>query len=423
MSVRYHAETTDEQHIPLRRNRAFNLLWIGQVASSTGAQVSGIALPLLVLATTGSPAKAGIVSFARTIPILLFVLPIGALADRVNRKRLMLAADIIRGLLVLSVAVALATRSLTFAQLVGVAFASGVAWIAFWVCENSALRHVVPEAQLSEAVARNQARTYGTQVAGPPLGGWLYGVAHSLPFLFDAISYAVSLISLALIRGGFSQERQEARRSLRVEIVEGLSWLWHDGFLRTTSLLVTGSDFVLNALFLVILVDARRQGAAPSAIGLMFGIVGACGVLGAIAAPRLAQHLTLRTVVIGVEALTAALVPALVLAHDAYLLGLIFGGTLALWPLWNAAVVAYRLQVTPEALQARLTSAALLFSSGIVPLGTLSAGFLLNHLSAADTILVFTPVTAAVAVWAMCSRSVRRAPTSLAAAEPLSARS
>ena len=83
---------------PLRRNRDFILLSSGQVVSAIGTRVTGVAFPLLVLALTHSPAKAGIVGFAQTLPFLLFYLPAGALVDRWNRKRVMLIADAGRAL-------------------------------------------------------------------------------------------------------------------------------------------------------------------------------------------------------------------------------------------------------------------------------------------------------------------------------------
>src|SRR2546430_5526251 len=82
--------------VPLRRNRDFMLLQAGQLLSNAGTQSTSIAYPLLVLAVTGSAAKAGVVAFARTLPAAVFALPAGLAADRWNRKWLMLAADGVR---------------------------------------------------------------------------------------------------------------------------------------------------------------------------------------------------------------------------------------------------------------------------------------------------------------------------------------
>src|SRR5438477_6090132 len=95
--------------VPLRRNRECRLLWSGQAISQLSAQISLVAYPLLVLATTGSPAKAGLVGFAIDLPVAVLALPAGALADRANRKQLMVWADGARGVALASMAVATAT--------------------------------------------------------------------------------------------------------------------------------------------------------------------------------------------------------------------------------------------------------------------------------------------------------------------------
>lgn len=91
------AEPASRQPVPLRRNRDFQLLWGGQAVSLLGSQTSKIAYPLLVLAMTGSPAKAGIAGFAAMLGYLLFPLPAGALADRHDRKRIMIGCAAERG--------------------------------------------------------------------------------------------------------------------------------------------------------------------------------------------------------------------------------------------------------------------------------------------------------------------------------------
>src|SRR5919201_2146616 len=113
----------------LWRNRDFMLLWCGQVVSTVGTRVTNIAFPLLVLAETHSPAKAGIVGFTQTLPYMLFYLPAGALVDRWNRKRIMLAADAGRALALASVAVVLAFGSLSFAQIIAAAFIEGALFV------------------------------------------------------------------------------------------------------------------------------------------------------------------------------------------------------------------------------------------------------------------------------------------------------
>src|SRR5918912_4039681 len=184
----------------LGRNRDFVLLQIGQAFSTVGSESSAIAYPLLVLATTHSAFRAGLVGFARIFPYTLFALLAGVAADRWNRKRLMIVADVVRALAVGSLVAALAAGVLTFAQIVVVAFVEGAMFVTFNIAEVGTLGAVVPAPQLPEAAALEQARMSVVQLAGPPLGGALFGIGRSLPFLADALSYACSLGTLLAMR-------------------------------------------------------------------------------------------------------------------------------------------------------------------------------------------------------------------------------
>jgi MFS family permease len=101
-----------------------------------------VAYPLLVLAETHSPAKAGVVGFAQTLPYMLFYLPAGALVDRWDRKRTMVVADAVRALALASLAVALAFHDFTFEQVVVVAFVEGCMFVFFSLSESAALPQV-----------------------------------------------------------------------------------------------------------------------------------------------------------------------------------------------------------------------------------------------------------------------------------------
>ena len=177
--------------VPLRRNRDFVLLQIGQLLSSAGTSSSSIAFPLLVLAITHSPAKAGIVAFARSLPSVLFALPAGLAADRWSRRRLMIVADGVRVLAIGSLAATILLDRVIFWEIVAVAFVEGSGTAVFFGAQPGALRAVVPARQLPAAAAAETGRQAVVRLAGPPLGGALFGLARALPFLVDALSYAV----------------------------------------------------------------------------------------------------------------------------------------------------------------------------------------------------------------------------------------
>jgi MFS family permease len=195
--------------VPLRRNREFALLWGGEAVSALGSQLSLVAYPLLVLAATGSPAKAGVVGFARSLPIAVLALPAGMLADRLDRRRLMVGCDAVRALALASLPVALLAGSVPFALITLVALVDGTGFVATYVTERGAVRRLVPPEQLGEAVARNESRSFAAMLAGPPLGGVLFGLGRTVPFAVDAVSYALSAASKLAIRVDFQGPRGE----------------------------------------------------------------------------------------------------------------------------------------------------------------------------------------------------------------------
>ena len=341
---------------------------------------------------------------------MLCFLPAGALVDRWNRKRIMLVADAARAVALGSIAVVLSIGSLPFAQIVAVASVEGVAFVFFSLAETAALPQIVPKEQLPTAVAQNQARVQGADLVGQPLGGALFGVSRLLPFLADAVSYAVSFLSLLFVRPAFQEERAPTRTRLRADIAEGVAWLWRMPFLRTTIFLVAGSNFAFNAIYLAMIVRARDLGASSSAIGLMLAFSGAGALLGSAVAPWAQRQVHPKFVVIGsfwIWAIAAFILP---IPHNPFVLGAVWGFAGLFGPIFNVTLASYRYALVPDRLLARVGSAALVVAWGAVPLGTLAAGFLLESIGAVTSIVVLAVVMAAVGLTAAGSPSVRRAP-------------
>ena len=200
---------------PLRRNRDFLLLWTGSAVSILGSRASSMAYPLLVLALTGSPLDAGLAGFVALLPQLLFQLPAGVLVDRWDRKRAMIWCDVLRGLAIGSIVVALLAGQLYLTQILVVGFVEGTLTVCYELAAAAAIPNVVHRSQLTVAVSRNEARERGAAMLGQPLGGILFGIGRGVPFLFDALTYAVSLVTLLFIRKDFQVERAGQRERMR----------------------------------------------------------------------------------------------------------------------------------------------------------------------------------------------------------------
>ena len=393
---------------PLRLNRDFQLLWGGQAVSLLGSQISKIAYPLLVLAMTGSPAKAGIAGFAAMLGYLLFPLPAGGLVDRHDRKRIMITCDAVRLAAVGSIAVAGWAAHITYVQVLVAGFLEGTATVFFGLAQRAALPMLVHPSQRSVAISQNEARQNAAQLAGPALGGALFGLSQAAPFLADALSYVASLVTLPFIKTPM-QAGSRGARNWRAELAEGLSWTWRQPFLRYSSLFAASVNVLLQVLALGLIVLTRHDRASPAEIGVIVGCMGAGGLAGAFAAPWFQRRIPAGIAITGCMWIWTVL------------LALIAGVRAPLWlcpvvaifgfvgPAWNVSVQTYRMRITPNELLGRTSSVALQVAWGVIPLGSLLAGFLLQELSPSAVMTVVAAGMAVTAVAATALTPIRHA--------------
>ncbi len=430
-------ESVAREPVPLRRNRDFQLLWGGQAVSLLGSQISKIAYPLLVLAMTGSPAKAGIAGFAAMLGYLLFPLPAGGLADRYNRKRIMISCDAIRLAAVGSIAVAGWAAHITYVQILVAGFVEGTATVFFGVAQRAALPMLVAPSQRSAAVGQNEARQNAAQLAGPALGGTLFGLSRAAPFGADALSYLASLVTLPFIKAPMQAgasavsavSAPPASRRLRAELAEGLAFTWRQPFLRYSSFFAASVNILLQVLTLGLIVLARHDGASSAQIGLIVGCMGAGGLAGAFAAPWIQRTVPAGITITGCMWTWAVLLTLIVLVRVPLWLCPIVAVFGFVGPSWNVSVQTYRMQITPNELLGRTSSVALQIAWGVLPLGSLLAGFLLQAVSPAAVMVLVAAGMAVTAVAATVLAPVRDAgrrtpgasgPAAGAAAQPAS---
>ena len=401
---------------PLRRNRDFQLLWIGQAISALGSRASSVAYPLLVLALTGSPAQAGLVGFAATIPYLLVQLPAGVLVDRIDRRHAMLACDAGRLVALAGLAAAIAAGHAPTALIAAVALIEGCLTVVFNLAELSAVQLLVPSTQLETALAQNEARVRGAGLLGQPLGGVLFGLGRAVPFAADAASYAASLVTLAAIRRPLVAPGAGARRHPGAEMVEGLRWLWQQPFLRSTTLLVAGSNGLFQAVTLAVIVVAQAHGASPAVVGLILAGFGAGGLAGAAAAAWVSARLPAGAVVIGANWVWAALLPVIALVPTPIAIGIAGAGMAFVGPVWNVVLGSLEMRLTPPAMLGRVQAVQMTAAYGAIPLGSLVGGLLLDRLGPEEAVWALAAGMLAVAIAATLTPSVRRPPVSAPAA-------
>ena len=374
--------------VPLRRNRDYWLMLSGQGISSIGTQVSQLAFPLLILALTHSPALAGIMSALRGLPYALFCLPAGALADRWNRKRVMIFSDLGRALALGSIPVALALGHLTLIQLYFVSFIEGTLFVFFQMAESSALPHIVSKEQLTAATGQNEVLFSSAIMIGPSIGGVLYGLSNMLPFLSDTISYLFSVLSLCFIKVPFQHERVVVKQKLWVEVREGLAWLWHNPLIRFLAILTCGLTAPCAGYSLILIVIAQRQHATAFTIGLIFAAGGLGSIVGAMLASPLERRFGFSRVIIGATWFWAISWLFYALAPNPLILGIINAIGYAVVPIYMVVQYSYRLARIPDHLQGRVNSVFRLIAFGSQPIGLTVTGILLQTVGPVPTILI-----------------------------------
>ena len=395
--------------LPLRRNRDFVLLQIGQLLSSFGSSLSSIAYPLLALAVTHSPAKAGYVSAMLFAPTLVFGLAAGLAADRFDRRRLMVASDIVGAGALATLGWAIIAGDASLWLILAVAFVDSMSGVFFRAAQSGAFRAVVPLPQIAAAASVVQARLSTVRLGAPPLGGALFGVARSIPFISDAASYAFSTGSLLLMRTRFQEKRERDPAPLRRQLVDGVSVFIRIPFLRTTMLMIAVSNFTVTGMELAMIVLAKRAGLPSAAIGGLVALTGATTLVGSLASPLLRRALPMRRILLG-EYWAALGYIAFLLWPSVYVLAAAFA-TQAFWfPNSDSAVAAYSYALIPDRLIGRALSVSSTLRVLAAPLGPLAAGLLLSSVSPRLTITVLAGATIVVAALGTQSKAIRAIP-------------
>ena len=377
-----------------------------------GSRISQIAYPLLALAMTGSAATAGLVGFLGTLPYILFQLPAGALMDRVNRRRLMIACDFVRLAALASIPLAAWVGSLTIVQVTVVAFVEGTMFVVFRLGEVSAIRIVVPPEQYPAALSQNEARLRAANLLGTPIGGFLFDLGRAVPFLADAVSYLVSLVTLFLIRAPFEEARAEQSGHVLEQIREGIAWLWGQHYILIVNTAASVTNAFYQVIILVVIVAERDRGASASTIGLVLAGFGAGGLAGSLLGGWLSQRLRSNVVVIVTLWLWVALMPLAGVISNPALLALVLAGQSFMGAVWNVSTGTIYMRLIPDRLMARVSSVGSMMAFGALPLGALAGGLLVQAVGPARAGVITGAAMLVVAALTTAAPSVRRGPAS-----------
>ncbi len=367
-----------------RRNREFLRLWVGQAVSQVGNSISGVALQFVAVSTlNATPAEMGLLAAANGLSVLLFGLFAGAFADRVRRRPILIGVDLGRALVLATIPLGAMYGRLTMGHLYAVAAVIGALTVLFDSAYPAYIPSIVDEPDLLEANAKLALSQSVSEVAGPGVAGVLVRVAGApVAVLLDAVSFVWSAMWLGAIR---KREPEPAARDadshVFEEIREGLQTAWHHPILRALALKnATGAFFLGFIGGLYFLFAVRELKLDPGVIGAIISFGGVFSVAGSAGAQRLAGKFGL-----GRSMIVAALGSGI----GCLLIGLARGPVVVCagflcasqmfdiaWPVYGIGQTTLIQSVTPPEFMGRVNSAINLLFRGIVPLGSVVAGYL-----------------------------------------------
>ena len=407
----------------LLRQPDFRRLWLAQSVSQVGTQITLLALPLVAILVLGaSPLEVGVLGALEFLPFLLFTLPAGVWVDRLQRRRILIAADLGRAGILAFVPALHFLDWLAMWQLYVIAFAAGTLTVFFDVGYQAFLPELVSRDRLAEGNSRLEVTRSAAQVIGPGLAGVLVGwVTAPIAILADALSYIGSAAFLVRIRVGqrtsvATTTPTAQRPGFRREIAEGLRYFMRNPYLRATAGGVVTLNFagqISGAIFLVFVV--RELGLSPELIGLTIAIGSIGTVIGAASAEVIGRRLGVGRALIGAFVVSSASTFLIAVApRDAAIPYLIVSGLLQgpAVMVVNVNALSLRQAVTPDHLLGRVNATGRWIAWSAIPLGAVVGGILATTIGLRPTIAASAFLGLFAVVWLIASplRTLREIP-------------
>ncbi len=380
----------------LWRDRNFLTMWGGQTLSQFGAQITELAIPVLaVLLLNATEFQVGVLNAANVAAFLLVGLPAGAWIDRMRKRHVMIAADLVRAAALTLVPVLWMLGVLQIWHLIAIVAVVGVATVFFDVSYQSIVPSLVRPNQIAEANGKLQSSYEIANITGPGIGGWLIGVITApLAVLATAGTYVVSAIALMFTRDHETARDHEDRGPILREIWEGLHFVFTEKLLRR----IVGTTGVSNFFStlsgtLIPIFLLRELGFSPASLGLIFSLGAIGGLLGAMATPHIVRWMgearaipvsALGFSVIGLLLPVAAVVPEFAFP---LLVGQFFVRSFTVL-VYNITQVTFRQRITPPRLLGRMNASVRFVVWGVMPVAALLAGGLGTWLGVVPTMWI-----------------------------------
>jgi MFS family permease len=356
--------------------RDFRRLWTASAISSLGDGAMLAAGPLFVASQTSDPLLVAAAMFAQQLPWLLFSLIAGAYVDRLERRRLIVVVNVVRAAAVGGLALGAALDAAGLPVVYAALFLLGTGDTVARNAETALLPSLVGEERLAAANARIfGATTMGAQLAGPPLGAYLFAIAAALPFGIDAASFVAAAVLVAGIHGARPAPNDREAKSLRHEVAVGLRWLWEHRALRLLAFCICAMNITFSGAMAVYVVYAKeRLGLGAIGYGALLTVSAVGGLLGTGFVARLESRFGASLLLRVGLLLEAATHVGLALTRNPW----VAGGIMAVFGVhalvWSVVTLSLRQRVVPSDMLGRVNGVYYLFSVGGSAVGALLGG-------------------------------------------------
>ena len=394
----------------LRDNRDFLTVLFGQGISSFGDSITNTAMPLLVLALTGSGFAMGVVGVLTTLPDLIVGLPAGAYADRWDRRRMMFWADLGRFFLTALVPISVAMGGPTLGVILAVTFPMNVLRVLWLAAYTAAVPGLVGRAEVPRANAIFEAVFNVGWIVGPAIAGFLAATIGPGPTIaIDAVTFLVSAGAMLLVRRPLRAAGRTIETHILADIREGIAFVVRQPTLRacialwtTTSVISTG---LTTAAIYYVTID---RGLGSQVVGFVLSGFALGALAGSVVAARLAFRATGPVMLVGAVifgacvVLIASGVPVPVMVVVSFAAGAVNSNILV-------AYITMRTLLSPDAMLGRVGATARTVSVGLTPIGALATGVLLDSIGGAETLAIMGVALALAGVAFALVRPVRTA--------------
>jgi MFS family permease len=362
---------------------AYWRLWTASTISNLGDGVFMVALPLMAARLTHDALSISLVGAFAGLPWLVLSLPIGAIIDRSDRRRLLIRADTVRAILVGVAALVIAADAARIWMLWFLALGLGVAEVFF----DNASQAILPAIVAPEMLEKANGRRYSAEITanafvGTPVGSLLFAVVLWLPFAFDSVSFLLAVLLVLTLRGSFRPPvRHGAPTSLSGDVRVGIRWLWSNPMLRGLAVALGLSNFGFQMSQAVFVLFAKeRLHITDREFGFLLAVIGLGSIAGGLLGERIVARLGRLPALYGSVTVWAVALVAFGLYPVTWFVTVMSTILSLAVTVWNVVTVSLRQQIVPDELFGRVNSVYRWFGWGTIPLGAAAGGLVADRL-------------------------------------------